>query len=158
MSASSRRVVLLSGIPGSGKSRHGKAMLDADPRTVVVSADDFFLDEAGVYRFDGSKLGEAHGACMRAFLRAVEAEACVVVVDHTNATALELAPYYTVAKALGYEVEIVTVLCSPEVAAARNTHGVPLGGCVAMDARLRAREIPPYWEITSMEWVGEAPY
>lgn len=162
-SAPRRVVVLLSGIPGSGKSRHARALLeraaeyDAAGRSyanvVVVSADNYFLDEAGIYRFDVAKLGEAHGACMRAFLKAVGSEVRTVVVDNTNTTTLELAPYYAVARALGYEVEIVTVLCDPAVAAARNTHGVSLAGCVAMDARLRAREIPPYWEAT-LVWEG----
>jgi hypothetical protein len=117
---------------------------------VVCSADHYFLDEKGNYNFDFTKLRLAHGECLRKFM-AYRVNMCwdYLVVDNTNTTALEIAPYYAVASAYEEEVdiELVTVLCDPVKAHTRNTHGVPLQGVLAMDQRIRERELPPFWNV-----------
>ena len=47
-----------------------------------------------------------------------------IVVDNTNSTIAEIAPYYATAEALECEAEIVCVDCHPDLAASRNIHGV----------------------------------
>jgi predicted kinase len=70
----------------------------------------------------------------------------VIVVDNTNLTALEMAPYVSLAMAYGCPVEIITVKCDPEVAAKRNRHGVPLAAIKGMAARLQQRQLPAFWK------------
>jgi len=159
-STTTKKIVIMSGVPGSGKSTYIKSL---EGRLVVCSADHYFMDEKGNYNFDFTKLRLAHGECLRKFM-AYRVNRCLtsprppfgacwcwdyLVVDNTNTTALEIAPYYAVASAYEEEVdiELVTVLCDPVKAHTRNTHGVPLQGVLAMDQRIRSRELPPFWNI-----------
>lgn len=122
-----KRVIIFRGLPGSGKSTLAKKL-----GGFVVSADDYFMVD-GVYRFDPSKLGEAHIACMRNFLYACGVDMPLIAVDNTNTTLMELNPYRLVALAHGYEVEVHRVICNPEVAFKRGTHNVPLNTIKRMD-------------------------
>lgn len=164
-----RRLVLLSGVPGSGKSHylaerfggaphfHGsvRGFIDhaiGTPNVEVVSADALFVGEDGVYRHDPSRLGEAHNRCVATVaLWAASPEedypADVLVLDNTNTTALELAPYVALAAAFGIECELVTVGTPCHTASARNAHGVPDEVVRAMYENLQARVLPPYWEF-----------
>lgn len=137
------KVVIMQGVPGSGKSTYIAEHLKG---AVVVSADHYF-DRLG--RFDPSLLSAAHGECLTNFNAAVLAKAALIVVDNTNTTPVEVAPYWALAQAYGYEVEIVRIVCDPNVAAARNTHGVPVVGVLAMHERLDKFEglAPPWWTI-----------
>lgn len=135
------KVTILSGVPGSGKSTFASKTTN----TVVCSADDFFC-QSGEYKFDVTKLGEAHGECLRKFIEAIQVGSDVVC-DNTNTTADEIGPYYAIAAAYGAEIELITVLCDPAVAAARNVHGVPAAGVEAMAKRLAARRLPEYWKF-----------
>jgi hypothetical protein len=67
------------------------------------------------------------------------------VVDNTNTTVAELAPYVAWANAVGYEVEIIRIHCNPLVAAERNTHGVPENAVLAMYVKIQHAEYPPFW-------------
>lgn len=115
------KVIIFRGLPGSGKSTeaHDSGV------NVVCSADDYFMVD-GVYRYDASKIGEAHTWCMRQFLYALEDD-FNVAVDNTNMRLFELSPYRLVALAKGYEVEVVHVVCANSICAKRNKHGVPAG-------------------------------
>jgi predicted kinase len=138
-------VTILSGISGAGKDCYITSHF-GDRKVTVVSADDYFMHE-GQYRFYASDLGKAHAQCMRNFCYAVDRGVREIVVNNTNLTAIEIAPYYAVAMAYRYRVELVTIVRSAEVCAARNVHGVPLATCQRMAETLANREIPPYWEI-----------
>lgn len=150
------KVILMSGIPGSGKSTIVNRMVQDQigSRTVTVcSADHFFMDESGEYKFDPSKLGSAHASCLHQFVMALtkwergDADLDLLIVDNTNTSATELAPYVALAAAFGVECEIRTVVCNPEVAYARNVHGVPLGGIKRMAEVIATRQIPPFWNV-----------
>lgn len=145
----SGRVILMAGVPGSGKTHYVNKELDLT-RESVVSADNFFVGSDGVYRFDPTKLGTAHGDCLRGFVSSLMKGMGTVVVDNTNTTVIEMAPYVALAAAYGYAVEIVRVGCDPAVAAARNTHGVPERAVRAMAERLDRtfqEGLPPFWNV-----------
>jgi predicted kinase len=143
------KVIVLQGPSGVGKSTIAKKLIDGVPQSVIVSTDDSFINEAGVYEHDLSKLGEAHGACFRSFLRALEADKALIIVDNTNTCASEISPYMLAASAFGYEAAILRIECSVEKAAARNLHGTPLDVVQAMAARV-AEPLPPYWTVETI--------
>lgn len=155
-----RRVLVLRGVPGAGKSTVARAVVEhvraAGVRAAVVSADDTFVGADGVYRFDPARLPEAHGACLRAFVGLVSVHpGGVVVVDNTTTTTEEAAPYVALAAAYGWDAALVTVVALPADAAARNVHGVPSATVHAMDRRLSTAldAAPPWWACT---FVGAA--
>jgi len=131
---------ILSGCQGSGKSTWAKRK-----RGITVSADDYFTVGSS-YRFDHAKLGKAHAECFRNAILTVQAnQDCVV--DNTNSTTLEIAPYYQLAKAYNYNVVIVKVKCDVNKAASRNVHGVPEQGVKATARRCANLKLPPYWDV-----------
>ena len=140
-------VILMVGVSGSGKSTYARSLAGA----FVVSADDHF-EVDGQYRFNPAELGVAHGKCLRRFIEALSAKSppALVVVDNTNTSIIELAPYVAVAQAYDCEIEIVRIVCPPEVAAARNTHGVPEAAVRAMHERIETmfqNKFPPFWRV-----------
>ena len=145
-------LIIMIGISGSGKSTWAR---ENAPGARVVSADHHFTGADGVYRFDPARLGEAHAACFRAACEAVRDLADpasdslfdAVLVDNTNTTEIEIAPYVALGAAYGVPVKLVRMLCPAAMAAARNTHGVPLAGVEAQDKRIRALRIPPFWRV-----------
>lgn len=114
-------VVILRGVPGVGKSTFAAKFFWCH----VVSADNFFLQD-GIYRFDPSKLGQAHQQCLRDYTGHVVARHSVLV-DNTNITTTEIAPYVSLAEAFGLSVKIINLhsSLSPADLARRNVHGVP---------------------------------
>ena len=93
------KVTLLRGISGAGKSTYAATNY---PGAFVVSADSFFTFADG-YKFNPTRLGEVHGLCLLNFLDAAQ-RGRNVVVDNTNITVEEIAPYYALAEAYGREV------------------------------------------------------
>jgi tRNA uridine 5-carbamoylmethylation protein Kti12 len=157
------RVVILRGLPGSGKSHYTAQLVAGELKRghaepAVVSADQYrYVEENGrrVYRYDPRKDSECHAACLRDFLAYVQHPANLrgaryLVVDNTNLSAWEVAPYYAVANALKrpagsvVEVIILTVHCPPEVCVKRNVHGLPAAKVYDMWFRL-CEPLPARW-------------
>lgn len=155
-------VVLMCGASGSGKSTWREVNY---PNALVLSCDHFFMVD-GEYRFDHTKLGEAQGWCLKRYVELVSNPMSFggppVVVDNTSTTLVELAPYVSLAQAYGVPVRIVVTRCPPEVAAARNTHKVPLDTVKRMVANVMDTldHLPPYWPRPEMVFYAppsEAP-
>ena len=148
------KVILLSGVSGSGKSTYAKEIKErkfAVPgATEVISADTYFTQK-GIYTYDASKIAEAHNACIRTFTNVCKIPCGIenLIVDNTNTTALELAPYVAIASAFGHEIELITFHADAVKCAERNIHGVSLETCLRMQANLNVRVLPSYWNITS---------
>jgi len=157
-----REIIILSGVSGSGKSTLVKQLItEGKDRselggggnwTATVSADDFFEGQScsGEYAFNPSLLGEAHGQCLRRFVEYLTAGTTpdTLIVDNTNTTALEMAPYVLLANAYKVPVRLITIT-TPALteAAKRNKHGVSLQTIQAQSDRLDARELPPFWMV-----------
>jgi len=154
-------VAILAGLPGSGKSymasvlrriyagpqaralTHGRAAVE------VVSSDHFWAPDYS--DFDPAKLPQAHQACYRDFLTATMMErAPMVVVDNTNISSAEVAPYYLAGEALGYQVSLLRINVTPEVALARNIHGVPAEIVDKMNAAWLRRDVMPWWNVVEV--------
>jgi predicted kinase len=110
------KVIILRGISGSGKTTW---IANNHPEAFVVSADHHFLDKDGNYHFNADHLQEAHEHCFRAFLNALEEKRPLIAVDNTNVALWEITPYSLGARAFGYDITILTLSCSPELAISR---------------------------------------
>ncbi len=177
-----RQVKIVSGVSGSGKSvLVGKLMLayttslgltfeeiaklpksDKRATCALASADLYFMGPGGSYNFDASKLSEAHGACFKEYIEAMQNRTEYIVVDNTNTTAEEIAPYILGAQAFGYEAEILTlqipdpyqVEAFARKCAERNRHGVSMQAILGQANRLIQRRLAPWWKNTDVqvEW------
>lgn len=135
-------LTILRGISGSGKSTLADKLADESENTCVIcSADDYFMSR-GEYKFDPSKLSEAHLACFRNTRSNLE-HGWDVIVDNTNTSLWEVSPYLMLGQDCQAEVRIIRVECDCETAAARNVHGVP-ANVVAMMAD-RMEKALPFW-------------
>jgi predicted kinase len=136
-------LILMQGLPGSGKSTLAKEIIEEFKKTqdhlawgpVICSADDYWIQPDGSYKFDKEKVPDNHYACMRKFCRSV-ALCNPIIVDNTNTTYEEMLPYIQFGKAYG--LKIVVILCdiSVRISFRRNTHNVPLTTIENMDFRL----------------------
>eukprot|EP00644_Phytophthora_capsici_P017669 jgi/Phyca11/571513/estExt2_Genewise1.C_PHYCAscaffold_420300 len=146
-------VVILRGIPGSGKSTLGREIeVICRHRGVAFTAcsADFFFETPRGYVFDVSKLGAAHSKCKAEFARAVhgdtprkadggKATQHVVLVDNTSTQRWEYETYEHIATSSGSHVHIVEMRCEDAFMAyrmgQRNSHGVPPDKVVSMFMR-----------------------
>lgn len=138
------KVVILRGISGSGKSTWAKGQSGA----VVVSADDYFLQADGNYRYVAEDIHEAHKTCYRAFMDALARRDPLIIVDNTNIFMWEFSVYILPAEVLDYEVEIITFLCDPELAIARK-QWVPADKVRRNAALLdqESKRFPPFMQL-----------
>lgn len=127
------KAILMRGVSGSGKSTF---VFNNFPTATVCSADKFFMKD-GVYKFDPTKLGNAHAWCSNQFNQALKRGDEIVVVDNTNTKLWEMKNYLEEAARFGYEVKVVRLVVDPKIAAARNLHGVPADKVQQMQDRFQ---------------------
>lgn len=160
-------ITIMVGPAGSGKSTEVDGMLrDVSPDKVfrfggnvnamhtaveaaVLSADDITYDTEG---FHPERLGEAHTRCLGVFIATLTRSNELrnvkrLIVDNTNTTAVELAPYVAVAASLNAPVNIVVCQVPWQEGMEKSTHGVPWHA-----ARRQCRQLeklldewPPFW-------------
>jgi predicted kinase len=153
-----KKIIILRGIPGSGKSfwAYQKWVTEGliGNVCVICCADDFFVDKQGVYIFDSSKLGSAHNRCLRKFAKCLvqnQENEGLLIVSNTNTTTQEMLPYVKLAQAFEVPFEVITINCDPALAAVRNSHGVPTHKVYEMDKRLKSASIPKDWNHTVIQ-------
>jgi predicted kinase len=154
-------IKIMRGISGAGKSTYIRNHWDEwGQKLITVSADTFFVVD-GVYRFDPKQLGDAHAMCLREYVNRVlltldPKDNNVLVVDNTNLSAVEIAPYYQLAVAYGIPVEIINIDYDPNKQPNRNTHGVPDSKVKQMfdRANRERRNFPSYWKVTDVKSEG----
>ncbi len=91
-------LVLIRGLPGSGKTTMAKAMKGY----AHIEADQWMINDAGIYHFDPSKLSAVHAACRAATKRALDA-GHNVVVSNTFVKRKQMKPYFE----MGYPVRVI---------------------------------------------------
>ncbi len=117
-------LILLRGIPGSGKSTLGEIILQTPQQQNpdVLSADNFFVDENGVYNFDSTKIKEAHNMCQQKCAERMRLEFSKIVVANTFTQEWEMQPYFEMANRYGYRIHTLIV---ENRHGSRNVHNVP---------------------------------
>jgi len=131
-----RQMVLVRGLPGSGKSTLAKLIARSHGLQdgAVMEADNYFIGDDGVYRFDASQLGKAHAECI---YDATHSDNPVVIVANTFTMRWEMQPYIEHAHAHEMELRVIMVesdLSAYELAE-RNVHGVPANAIALMRRR-----------------------
>jgi len=111
-------LVLLRGLPGSGKSTAAK-LFNKAPH---FEADMYFMDADGNYQFDFAKIKDAHNWCRHSVMDAMKADYPIVVVSNTFTQEWEMEAYYLLAEELGYMVVSMIV---ENRHGGKNIHGVP---------------------------------
>jgi len=99
-----KTLILLRGLPNSGKSTLANLLAP----NAKFEADDYFYDPNGMYKFDPTKLGEAHSDCQS------RVNICLqfglhdnVVVSNTFTQEWEMKPYIEMALNHGYRIQTV---------------------------------------------------
>lgn len=99
----SKDLIIVRGIPGSGKTTFAKLITNA-----ICCTDDYFMHN-GNYIWDSNKLNIAHNWCQRKCKRFMKANIERIVVANTSTTERELKPYYDLAKKYNYRIFSIIV-------------------------------------------------
>lgn len=142
-------VLILSGIPGSGKTHLTRKIRGEYIDMCHVSADhhvDYTL------RINHGTFAKAHDACRRDYLTAIMIKKPqLIVVDNTNLSAWEIAPYYLFAETMGYNAHILRIQTPFEVCLERQAHAVPEKTMQRMRKNFERRDVLPWWSATDYE-------
>jgi len=132
-------LILMCGLPGSGKSTKARAMA-AVSGAQICSADDYFIIN-GKYTFDPLKLPEAHQLCRERAAAALRTGQHVII-DNTNLRREHRDEYRAMAAAMGAGFGVVFSDApwrwNPTICQSRCTHGVPLAEIERMLAEFEA--------------------
>ena len=111
-------LILLRGVSGAGKSTIAPMFKNA----VLVSTDDFFLDEYGDYIFDANSLIINHQKCQLAVDMMMQDNEELIVVHNTFTKEWEMNVYFDLARKYEYAVHTIIV---ENRHGSKNVHDVP---------------------------------
>jgi predicted kinase len=131
-------LILLRGVPGSGKTTLGNIILFNTQSNIqdVLSADNFFVNEKGEYIFDVTKLKEAHNDCQVKCAERMRNQFSKIVVANTFTQEWEMEPYFTMAERYNYRIHSVIV---ENRHGNKNVHNVPDEKISAMTNRFEIK-------------------
>lgn len=133
-----KQLILLRGLPGCGKTTLANFLWEKIEDCARFSADDFFTDEEGSYKFNVNCLGAAHMACKDNVLNSMKRHVEVIIVHNTNTTQGEMKDYFLLAHEYGYQTVSLIVENRHN---STNIHSVPEETLIKMKGRFDVRLI-----------------
>lgn len=105
-----KTVYILRGIPGNGKNYVADQLCDNSAKsTAVCCADDYLVDENGVYKWSQDTIGSAHKWCQLFFEENLKDETDIIVIANTNVHSRDVRFYRDMAITYGYAVIVLTI-------------------------------------------------
>lgn len=130
-----RIMILMRGMPGSGKTTLAKKIIDQGLRSrnyayYIFSADDYFFNRrTGAYEYDVSQIPQAHRWNQQRVTSSLGKGTSPIIIDNTHTQMWEMKPYAEMAVNFCYTIEILEPFTpwafSAKDLARRNCHGVP---------------------------------
>lgn len=115
-------LILLRGLPGSGKTTLARA-LSENGKYPVNSIDMYFTDpQTGEYNFRYQDNHLAYKNCEQVTAQQMAQKHEKIFVDHTFTLDWEMEPYFKLAAQHGYQLHVVTV---ENYHGGQNTHDIP---------------------------------
>ena len=111
-------LILLRGVSGGGKSTLAEII---SPK-YNVAADDFFVGDDGVYRFNPRMLSNAHDWCKKTTEYWMNSWVPKIVVHNTFSAEWEMEAYFNLASEYGYMIHTMVVENRHQ---SKDVHGVP---------------------------------
>lgn len=135
------KLIMIVGPSGSGKSTLAEKIIRQSPEKRIshFEADMFFMRN-GSYKFDPSKLSEAHKWCQDSVRNALTCSD-TVIVSNTFTRAWERKPYLDMVREIGCDLDVIKLNTMYG-----NTHGVP--------AEVVQRMLNNFEQITDEELEG----
>jgi predicted kinase len=134
-----KKLYIVRGVPGSGKSTLALNLVGSD--FLVCEADKYFMVD-GEYKFDASKLKDAHESC-RTLVETYMKDSLVndqfyreIAVSNTFTQEWEMQPYFDLAEKYGYMVFSIIV---ENRHGGSNQHGVPAEAIQRMKDRFNVK-------------------
>jgi predicted kinase len=113
-------IILLRGLPGSGKTTLAQA-LSENGKHPIFSIDSYFENEKGDYEFKFEENHIAYKQCEEQTEMALKESKPKIFVDNTFTLDWEIEPYFKLAQKYNYQLHVVTV---ENYHGSENTHGV----------------------------------
>lgn len=132
------KLIILRGLPGSGKSHLANCLVNSFTNSEVCSADNYFgKNEA--YNFDPNLLKQAHDYCYNVCVEYLQNKVPTVIIDNTNSTLKEYAKYIAAANCFGYVSLVLEIPTKTEELAKefikRSIHSVSMSDGLKMFGR-----------------------
>ena len=126
-----KELIIIRGIQGSGKSTLARKLAGSDGQ--IFSADDFFVDDQGEYKWNPCSIAIAHRWNHNRMKKAIKDGVSPVILDNTNVKMWDMVqarPLILLGIDKGYEARVEEVdtpwAFDAEQLAEKNSHGVPL--------------------------------
>ena len=130
-----KELILVRGIPGAGKSTFAELLGGTHIET------DMYFMKTGEYKFDGTKIKEAHQWCQKEvdtmmILNRIEGIHNKIVVSNTFTQEWEMKAYYDLAESYDYRVTSIIV---ENRHGNESIHGVPAEAMDRMEKRFEIK-------------------
>ena len=136
-----KKLILLRGLPGSGKSDIAKKLIGNG----IIHSTDRYLIKNGKYEFDRDNIAKYHYYNLISSIRSMKKGISPIIIDNTNITAYSCINYVEQGKMYGYEIIIIEPDTSwafdVEELVKRNSHNVPRETIIDMLQKYEAPDV-----------------